>query len=58
MAGIVTLNCVQTSGTVNELMLPVMTWMSLSIVTWNVMLDVVLMICVMGLRVLYLVEAC
>lgn len=58
MAGIVTPNCVQTSGTVNELMRPAMTWMSLSIVTWNVMLDVVLMIYAMGLRVVYLVEAC
>lgn len=58
MAGIVTPNCVQTSGTVNELMQPVMTWTSLSIVTWNVMLDVVLMIYAMGQRVVYLVKAC
>jgi hypothetical protein len=49
--------CVQMNGTAKELMLHVTTLMSQNTVTWNAMLDVVLTISVMGLRVVYLVEA-
>jgi hypothetical protein len=49
--------CVQMNGTAKEPMLHATTLMSQNTVTWNAMLDVVLTISVMGLRVVYLVEA-